>query len=282
MTRARPDVSGATCRSEAMSEAERLEIRRIPSRAVTLNEKEAMWRCYSRFVEARRESFMHTIDTADEAFLFYGRESGALAGFEALRVLTVAVRGDPQTVVYSCYADLDPTVRGVNLLQRVALRETLRLKLRHPFRPIFWMFTASTYLSYLLLPNNLLEYWPRPERPTPPHLRELIDAVMRTLDKDGWDPEAGVVRRHGVLRYREGLVGSDPSLLANPHIRFYATLNPGQHEGDSLACLCPVSVRNVHTLLMAMAQRARSRAGPHRPPVDRVPGVPPGNARASR
>ena len=282
MTRVRPDIPGAICRSEGMSEAERLEIRRIPSWAVTVAEKEAMWQCYSRFVEAQRDSFMHTIDTADEVFLFSGRDSGALAGFEALCVLTVAVRGDPHTVVYSCYADLDPTVRGVNLLQRVALRETLRLKLHHPFRPIFWMFTASTYLSYLLLPNNLLEYWPRPERPTPPHLRELTDAVMRMLDKEGWDPEAGVVRRHGALRYREGLVGSDPSLLSNPHIRFYATLNPGQHEGDSLACLCPVSVRNVRTLLVAMAQRAWSRARSPRAGVAQVPGAPPGNAQASR
>jgi hypothetical protein len=241
-----------------------------------------MWQCYSRFVEARRDGFMQTIDTADETFLFYGRHSRALAGFEALRVLTVAMRGQPHTVVYSCYADLLPAARGANLLQRVALRRTLRLKLLHPLRPMFWMFTASSYLSYMLLPNNLIEYWPRPEGPTPPRLRALMDAVMRALDKEGWDPEAGVVRRHGALRYREGLVGSDPSLLANPHIRFYAALNPHQEEGDSLACLCPVSARNVGAVVAAMAQRAWSRSRPSLTAAPRVSGAPPRDTEASR
>lgn len=282
MARVYPNAPGVSCPSDSGPQPERLRIRWVPSRALTAAGKEAMWRCYSRFVEASRDDFMHTIDTADEVFLFYGRESGALAGFEALCVLAVSVGGHPYTVVYSCYADLEPAVRGVNLLQRVALRKTLRLKLRHPFRSMLWMFTASTYLSYLLLPNNLLEYWPRPERPTPPHLRHLMDAVMSTLEKEGWDPEAGIVRRHGALRYREGLVGSDPSLLANPHIRFYATLNPGQHEGDSLACLCPVSARNICALLTAMAQRGWSRARPPWAAVGCVPGAPPEKARTPR
>ena len=280
MPRAHPKAPIANGRPEPVLRAERLEIRRVPSRALTGEEREAMWRCYRRFVDARRDAFMHTIDAADEAFLFYDRESRVLVGFEVFCVLTVPVDGHPYTVVYSCYADLEPAVRGLNLLQRVALRKTLRVKLRHPFRSILWMFTASTYLSYLLMPNNLVEYWPRPERPTPPHLRRVMDAVMRALDKEGWDRETGVVRRHGALRYREGLVGSDPALLTNPHIRFYAALNPGQPDGDSLACLCPVSLRNVSALLAAMARRAWTRVRSPRAAAERVAGDPPGSAPA--
>ena len=235
--------------------ASRFEIRRVQAQHLSEAQREEMWRCYSQFADGRRDQFLETIATADEAFLFYSRDSGAMTGFEAIRVLTVEFRGHPYTVIYSHYADLKPPARGLNLLQRVAVGKFLRMKLRHPFRPMFWMYTASTYTSYLLLPNNVVEYWPRPERATPPHLRAVVDRVMRELGKEGWDRSAGVVRRHGALRYREGIVNSDPARLKNPHIRFYAGLNPRQEEGDSLACLCPMSARNFVALVVGMVRR---------------------------
>ena len=73
---------------------------------------------------------------------------------------------------------------------------------------------------------------------------------MADLGKEGWDPLTGVVRRHGALRYREGIARSDLQ-FTNLHIRFYAGLNPRQEEGDSLACLCPLSVRNFAALVLS-------------------------------
>jgi hypothetical protein len=128
------------------------------------------------------------------------------------------------------------------------------------------MFTASTLHSYLLLVNNFATYWPRPGASFPPRQRALVAAVMRRSGDPSWDEEAGVLHRHGASRYREGVVDDDPALLHHPVLgpvaQFYRTQNPGQVEGDSLACLCPLSTAN--WLSCARTAAARIRRGRRR------------------
>ncbi len=231
--------------------------RRVPTRALTRREIEELWQLYHQFVDCPEESFLRSLNATGEVYLCRDRAGGALVGFEANRVVTVALDGRKNTVIFTSYADLDPSFRGMDVLQRIGLRRFLRLKLRYPFRPLYWMFTASTFTSYLLLPRNFTEYWPHPQRPTPAAARALMNAVMRTVGSPEWDPETGVLTRRGKLRYREGVVADDLSVLEDPDIRFYAAQNPGQATGDSLACLCPLNSRNFLYFLRTMLRRER-------------------------
>lgn len=233
---------------------------RVPRHRLSEDEKEELWSCYSRFVTCSRKSFMDTLSRADEVYVIRDKATGALHGFEALTVVTIGLAGKAQSVLFTFYADLDPAYRGRNILQQIGVWAYLKLRLRHPFRPIFWMFTASTYTSYLLLPRNFDLYWPNPNTPTPPFARAIMDAVVIHLKRAGWDAEAGVLRREGVLRYREGVVADNGSMLADPDIAFYALANPGQPEGDSLVCLCPLTARNVLIAIMRMIRRISRKA----------------------
>ncbi|MGE0384351.1 MAG: hypothetical protein AB7Q97_06430 [Gammaproteobacteria bacterium] len=235
----------------------------MPAHGLTPALIDRLWACYSRYVRAAREDFVHEVRAADEIVLFVESGSGALAGFDALRVVPARYGGRPCTVLYTSYADIDPVLRGRNLVERVTVGRLLRLKLRNPLRPVFLVYTASTYFSYLILPHNAVEYWPHPRTSMPPAVRSLVDAVMHDLERDGWDPAAGVVRRHGKLRYRTGVVADDPAVLADPDIAFYARLNPGQADGDTLACICPLSLRNLCRAAWRMlVRRFRGRRTP--------------------
>jgi hypothetical protein len=102
---------------------------------------------------------------------------------------------------------------------------------------------ASTYKSYVLMAHNFAEYWPNRRGPTPARERALLDVAMRQLGGSDWDPQAGVVRRYGTLRYLEGVIGDDDD-RGDPDVAFYGALNSRQPEGDSLACLAPLSAKN--------------------------------------
>ena len=228
-------------------------------RAVDLSPEQtnAMWRCYQQFVDCPRSAFIRSLAMAEEVYLCHDSAGGALHGFEAMRTITIADGGRKYTVVYTFYADLEQRFRGFNILQRIGLRRYCALRFRHPFRRLYWMFTASTYISYLLLPHNLTEYWPHPDHRTPPQALRIMASVVNALGLQGWDADGGVLRRNNLLHYREGLVSGHADLVSDRFIRFYSSLNPGQSEGDSLVCLCPLNLRNFLFALYRMISRDR-------------------------
>src|SRR5262249_8502085 len=83
-----------------------------------------------------------------------------------------------------------------------------------------------------------------PGAPWPRRERALLEAVMARGADPAWDPEAGVLRRKGASRYREGVVDDEPAILDHPTlgpaIRFYRHRNPRHAGGGSLLCLGPL------------------------------------------
>jgi hypothetical protein len=234
-------------------------IERVAVIALTPGQIEQLWSCYSCYASTRREDFIDGLMAAHEVFMFRDPATGSLAGFHTLRPMTVRAGGRSYAILYANHADIEPDSRGLNLLQRIVVSQLLWLKLRNPFRPVYLMFTASTFTSYLLLPKNVAEYWPHPRQPTPAKMRDLMDCVMRTLEKEGWDAATGVIHRYGKLRYRVGVVTDDRQLQSVSDISFYNQLNPGQQDGDTLACICPLTLRNLLRTLWRMVGRRLHR-----------------------
>jgi hypothetical protein len=45
---------------------------------------------------------------------------------------------------------------------------------------------------------------------------------------------------------------------SDPHLEFYARMNPGHADGDMLVCLCPLSLANwMHLARIALRRRRR-------------------------
>ena len=117
------------------------------------------------------------------------------------------------------------------------------------------------YRRWMPFANHVLFKSSLPERE-----RELVRMVMVQERDPGWDPERGVVHRRGATRYRVGVVADEPEAMGDPDVRFYAERNPGQEQGDTLVALCPLSLRNLWSMVgKAMARRRRrAAAGPGR------------------
>lgn len=244
---------------------QKLSTRYVAGRDLAPGTVAEIWELFTRFVERPRPAFERALAGMDEVFLTREARGGALVAFGAARLFTVEWEGRRYGIVYTGWAAIEPRYRGRNLVQKAGVHFTLRCRLRHPRMPLYWLFGASTYRSYLLMRHNFVDFWPHPTRPWPARELQLRRLAMEALADPNWDADAGVVRRFGTQRYRDGVVADDPSVLADPDIRFYAALNPRQAEGDTLICLAELSLRG----WLRTAWRMLARASRPRPPLNR-------------
>lgn len=226
--------------------------------ALTPAVRDEVWTFFSQYVRRSREAFERALDGTQQVGLTRDAE-GTLRAFLALTVHEAHVEGRRVSVIHTPWAVVDPSCRRKNLVQKAGARAWLRELLRHPGRRMYWMFGASTYVSYLILARNFATFWPRRGDRMPPFERAVSAEIMRQNGEENYDPRTGVVRRFGVSRYQEGVAADDPAALADPDVAFYAESNPGQTEGDTLVCLCPLTWRNWVALIRNLLRRKRNR-----------------------
>mgnify|MGYP000887921144 CR=1 FL=1 len=236
-----------------------LEYRRVEALdAATLD---ALWAVFRSVARTTREVMVEGLRGMDEVFIV--TQGGFVVGFGGVRVFHPAWRGRRHTLIYTGRVCLRPELRGRNVIQRVGLRYYLRARRAHPWRPVYWLFAASSYKSYLLMPRNFVEYWPRPGVTPPARERALLASVAEAMDPpraaDDEHPYADLV-------YVDGSVAIEPEALRDPDVAYYARINPGHVHGDFVLGLVPLTVSNWATALSRMAARALRRLVPRELP----------------
>ena len=190
------------------------------------------------------------------------RMNDSLLGMAAIDVHPTEFRGRKLVVISNAHVLIREAWRGRNLLQKLGARVFLATRLRYPFRPIYWFFDTFSYKSYLLLPRNFRQFWPRYEEPTPEPRAALIDQLATQTYGAAWNPERGVVVRSGQKRLRSTAAPLVLGAGVDPALEFFARANPGHPDGDMLVCLCPLTLSNWLSLARKALQRLR-RHGTH-------------------
>ena len=189
--------------------------------------------------------------------LFWTRGERKLVGTASIDVYPVSFQGRRLVVIYTTHVLLRPEYRGHNLIQRLGMRVFLKTWLRFPFRSVYWFFDTFSYKSYLLLPRNFREFWPRLERKTPEPERALMDHLAVEAYGEAWRPQFGIVARSGKKRLRPDAAPLNRNVPLTPELKFFCTVNPGHAEGDMLVCLCPLTLSNWFSIGVRALQRMR-------------------------
>ncbi|WP_077033562.1 hypothetical protein [Pelomonas sp. KK5] len=238
-----------------------------PTAALSPADWDAVWHLTERFYACERSYAEARLRERQLTALVHDAD-GELAGMASIEVIQTDFEDRPLTAFFTSHVLLREDLRGRNVLQRIGLRVYLAERLRHPLRAIYWFFDTFSYKSYLLLPNNCREFWPRHDRPTPPRQLALMDRLARQVYGADWDAQRGIVQRSGRKRLRAGTAPLTPDLgSASPHLAFFARANPGHAEGDMLVCLCPLTLANwAHAAARALGRMlARRRDAPRTP-----------------
>jgi hypothetical protein len=219
-----------------------------------------IWAFIQRYYDAERSYVEELIRHHGSIALFRAPDDGRLVGLAALDVYPTVFEGRKVAVIFTSHVMLDEAFRGHNLLQRLGWRTFLKTRKRFPFLPIYWFYDSFGVRSYLLLPRNFRDFWPRHDRPIPPWEKGLINHLAVEMYRGAWQPELGVVRHSGHKRLRPEAAPTPAQLAGNPDVEFYLRANPGHAEGDMLVCLCPLSIANLFTLWTRARKRARRKA----------------------
>ena len=215
-----------------------------------------IWTLTAEFYDVERGYAEAELRRRQSVALF--RMNGALLGMASIDVYPARFRGRGIAVIATTHVLLRENWRGRNLLQRLGLRTFLATRLRYPFRPIYWFFDTFSYKSYLLLPRNFVEFWPRHDQPTPEPEAALIDELASQTYGPAWRPARGIAVRSGQKRLREHAAPLAPGARRRARTSSSSRAPiPGHAEGDMLVCLCPLTLRNWLSVWRKMLERAR-------------------------
>lgn len=165
-------------------------------------------------------------------------DRGQLRGFSTQLLSAMQVNGAPVRVVFSGDTIVDRGAWGSNALARTWLEA---VRTWQSDVPLYWLLITSGFRTYRFLPVFWKEFWPRHDSPALPAI--LIAMASERFGRR-YDPAAGIVRLAAPQVLRNGLAEIPPSRLGNPHVQFFARVNPGHARGDELACLCPLTRAN--------------------------------------
>lgn len=203
-----------------------------------------IWNLSSAFHECERDYSEGMLRKRQRIALVRDRTHRALVGMATIDTITTTFDGRALTALFTSHVLLLEAYRGLNLFQRIGFKAFLAARLRHPLRPIYWFFDTFSYKSYLLLPKNFREFWPRRDCPTPEPVAALIDHLATHIYGADWQPYVGMVVASGRMRLRESIAPVTPAVAQMPDVEFFARLNPGHAIGDMLVCICPLSAQN--------------------------------------
>jgi hypothetical protein len=216
-----------------------------------------IWTLTSEFFDVEREYAEAELRRRGSVALFH--MNGALLGMASIDVFPAEFRGRGLAVISTTHVLIRENWRGRNLIQKLGARIFLATRLHYPLRPIYWFFDTFSYKSYLLLPRNFVEFWPRYDQPTPEPRAALIDQLATGMYGPAWRPARGVAVRSGQKRLREQAAPLVLTPGAQPEIEFFARANPGHAAGDMLVCLCPLTLRNWLSVTRRALWRLRRR-----------------------
>jgi hypothetical protein len=219
-----------------------------------------IWHLTHKFYECERSYIEAALMRRQQIALVRDRKTRALVGMASIDIIHTSFGGRMLTALYTSHVLLLEEFRGLNLIQRVGFRSFLAVRLRHPLQPIYWFFDTFSYKSYLLLPKNFREFWPRFDQATPRPVAALIDHLATQVYGADWQPATGLVAASGRKRLREETAPVTSTLLQIADVAFFARANPNHTTGEMLVCLCPLSAKN----WLSAGTRALARASGRR------------------
>lgn len=229
--------------------------------ALTLDERRQMYALLKRYFEGTtRERFDEDLREKESVILLRDAASGQVQGFSTLMRMTAVIDGRAVAAFFSGDTIVDREYWGETVLSRIwgrtVFAEADRIVAARPEAAVYWFLICSGYKTWRFLPVFFREFYPNPNGPTPLHYQRMLDTLGSAKFGGQYLPGAGIVRFREASPLRRGVAEITAERLRDPHVAFFARMNPGHVHGDELACLARLS----HANLTRAAQRVLARA----------------------
>jgi hypothetical protein len=218
----------------------------VPVSAITPGQREAMFALMDEhYANVQRRVFAADLAEKRWAILVHDAATDRLCGFSTLTLLDAAIAGRPVKALFSGDTIIHRDCWGERAFSRAWGRFALALIDAHADAELYWFLISQGYKTYRFLPLFFREFYPRPNTPTPPEMRAIIDALAGARYGESYDAAAGIIRATPTqYRLHAGLADVTPARLRDPLVAFFHAANPGHAHGDELCCLAPLTRAN--------------------------------------
>jgi hypothetical protein len=237
--------TGASPTSRSQRSEKRLsgEVRRVES--LSSKEIDEMFSLLARyFSNVSRIVFEWDLSEKEWCILLTDA-SGHIKGFSTMMLVRTVVDDRPVAAVYSGDTIVDREHWGESVLSRLWSRHAFDLAAGINDAPVYWFLLSSGYKTYRFLTTFFREFYPTYKRTTPPGTKRVMDALAHARFPGQFDPEAGVVHPEDAAPLRFGVADVTDRRLADLHVAFFVSANPGHARGDELVCLTELAPENL-------------------------------------
>jgi len=208
-----------------------------------------LWDLYSSFHSTSFEDFTERWKSLDRVAIFYHRKQGNIIGFIGIRNRSFVIMNEQQKMervqtIYFGQVFIQHRFRGKLLVQRTVTSLLFKQKIRRPFSTVYFWTDAISYKPFLIMTNNLAEYYPNPFNKNPAKIDGLIDVIGSTYFSDVYQVDSGTVLKPQYV-LNDKSVEITKKDLQNPFISFFVNKNPDHIYGTGLIITCPLSFKNL-------------------------------------
>ena len=244
--------------------ASNLKARYLPLSKVSVPIMRRMYEIYSGYYEnISLDIFCQDMVEKSGIFLVEEKATKRVVGFSTLKVIDMNVEGRRVKGVFSGDTIIEEKYWGSKALQVKFFFRMIREKIRHPFRPMFWLLISKGYKTYLLLANNFHNYYPNPEGKDQ-RLAPLVDAYCQSLFSDYYCNQRRLLDfGEGYTHLKSDVAGiSDEMRLANEKIQFFEKQNPSWQRGTELPCIGQINLKLLVSYPFQLWQKKRRKTKP--------------------
>ena len=143
---------------------------------------DAMFNLFCKYYSnVSKEQFNIDLSEKDYLFLLKDKATLAIKGFSTIVEFNIDKNGKASRGYFSGDTVIDKEYWGQGALGKAFLKFLFIQKLKKPFTPLYWFLISKGYKTYLMMANNFKTHYPRFEKETPSHLREIINTFSEEL-----------------------------------------------------------------------------------------------------
>ncbi|MDF1665879.1 MAG: hypothetical protein P1V97_29250 [Planctomycetota bacterium] len=210
------------------------------------SEQRAMFELLARYYDGvSYEQFKRDLAEKQYVIRMFDK-SGRIVGFSTIQLIHSEHQGRPIVTLFSGDTVIDKACWGQKTLQQAFVRFIIQLKLKKPWRRVYWFLITKGFKTYLLIRKNF-QCHPNYEGPIPKEKQSILANVARLKYPDEFDEERGVIafeECQGKVKQEFEDIGDEEQ--KNPDIAFFLKANPKYKEGEELCCLAEIRMRDLY------------------------------------
>tara|TARA_R110002073_G_scaffold108803_2_gene244530 strand:- start:47120 stop:47968 length:849 start_codon:yes stop_codon:yes gene_type:complete len=202
-------------------------------------------------------TFIKDFNKKTGAFLVRRCSDGLIVGFSTVALMDLEMNGRKAKGVFSGDTIIEEAYWGGRALQLKFFLYLVRVVLRHPFTPVFWLLISKGYKTYLLMANNFFRFYPHPEAKFE-NYEAMAQQYSERLFPGCYDPQRKLLDFGDSYQHlTDDVAGITPEMCDRfRNIAFFEERNPTWRRGTELPCIGRVGFYDVLLYVFRFVNKA--------------------------